>query len=91
MTIKLDYQTVKNFKSAGRYTDALIKGLHVWVKPNGKKYWIFRYNFNNKQHNISLGSFSAMTANDPMQTLADIYTARSIFSSHQFKIAEVNR
>ena len=68
MTIKLDYQTVKNLKSAGRYTDALIKGLHVWVKPNGKKYWIFRYNFNNKQHNISLGSFSAMTAIDPKQT-----------------------
>jgi len=64
MTIKLDYQTVKNLKSAGRYTDALIKGLHVWVKPNGKKYWIFRYNFNNKQHNISLGSFPALSISE---------------------------
>jgi integrase len=64
MTIKLDYQTVKNLKSAGRYTDALIKGLHVWVKPNGKKYWIFRYNFNNKQHNLSLGSFPALSISE---------------------------
>ena len=64
MTIKLDYQTVKNLKSAGRYTDALIKGLHVWVKPNGKKYWIFRDNFNNKQHNLSLGSFPALSISE---------------------------
>ena len=64
MTIKLDYQTVKNFKAAGRYTDALIKGLHIWVKINGKKYWIFRYSFNNRQHNISLGSFPALTISE---------------------------
>jgi integrase len=64
MTIKLDYQTVKNLKAAGRYTDALIKGLHIWVKLNGKKYWIFRYSFNNRQHNISLGSFPALTISE---------------------------
>lgn len=61
MTIKLDYQTVKNLKTPGRYTDALIKGLHIWVKPNGRKYWIFRYSHENKQHNISLGSFPALS------------------------------
>jgi hypothetical protein len=38
MTIKPDYQTVKNIKTSVRYTDALIKGLHVWVKPNLIKY-----------------------------------------------------
>lgn len=43
MTIKLDFQTVKNIKTPGRYTDALLKGLHVWVKPSLNKYWIFRY------------------------------------------------
>lgn len=64
MTIKLDYQTVKNLKAAGRYTDALIKGLHIWVKLNGKKYWIFRYSFNNSQHNISLGSFPTLTISE---------------------------
>lgn len=61
MTTKLDYQTVKNLKTAGRYTDALVKGLHVWVKPNGKKYWIFRYTHQSKQHNISLGSFPMLS------------------------------
>ena len=61
MTIMLDFQTVKNIKQPGRYTDALVKGLHVWVKPNFNKYWIFRYTHNGKQHNISLGSFPALS------------------------------
>ncbi|MBU3547479.1 integrase arm-type DNA-binding domain-containing protein [Polynucleobacter sp. MWH-Jannik1A5] len=61
MTIKLDYQTVKNLRTPGRYTDALIKGLHIWIKPNGKKYWIFRYSYENRQHNISLGSFPTLS------------------------------
>jgi len=64
MTIKLDYQTVKNLKAPGRYTDALVPGLHIWVKPNGKKYSIFRYNFNNKQHNISLGPFPSLSISE---------------------------
>jgi len=61
MTIKLDFQTVKNIKTAGRYTDALVKGLHIWVKPNLNKYWIFRYTHQGKQHNIGLGSFPTLT------------------------------
>ena len=61
MTIKLDYQTVKNLKTAGRYTDALVKGLHIWVKANGNKYWIFRYTHQGKQHEMSLGSFPILS------------------------------
>lgn len=61
MTIKLDYQTVKNIRTPGRYTDALVKGLHVWVKPNLNKYWIFRYTHMGKQQNISLGAFPTLT------------------------------
>jgi integrase len=64
MTTKLDFQTVKNLKVPGRYTDALIKGLHIWVKPNGNKYWIFRYTHKSKQQNISLGSFPTTSISD---------------------------
>lgn len=60
MAIKLDIKTVTNLKSPGRYTDALVKGLHIWVKPNLRKYWIFRFNHAGKQHNISLGTFPAL-------------------------------
>jgi len=61
MPIKLEFQTVKNLKTAGRYTDALIKGLHIWVKPNGGKYWIFRYTHQGIQQNISLGAFPTLS------------------------------
>lgn len=61
MTIKLDYKTVKNFKSAGRYTDALVKGLQLWVKPNNRKYWIFRFSYNKRSHDMSLGVFPSLS------------------------------
>ena len=48
MSKNLDYQTVKNLKVAGRYTDALVRGLHIWVKPSLRKYWIFRYTLGGK-------------------------------------------
>jgi integrase len=60
MTIKLDIKTVLNLKQPGRYTDALVKGLHIWVKSNQRKYWIFRFSHAGKQHNISLGPFPAL-------------------------------
>jgi integrase len=57
MSKNLDFQTVKNIKEPGRYTDALVKGLHLWVKKDRNKYWIFRYTHKGKQQNMSLGSF----------------------------------
>lgn len=60
MTVKLDVKTVTNIKNPGRYTDALVRGLHIWVKPNLRKYWIFRFSHAGKQHNISLGTFPAL-------------------------------
>jgi hypothetical protein len=50
MAIKLDIKTVTNLKTPGRYTDALVKGLHIWVKSNQRKYWIFRFSHAGKQH-----------------------------------------
>ena len=61
MTIKLDFKTVQNLKSAGRYTDALVKGLQIWVKPNNRKYWIFRFSHNKRSHDLSLGVFPALS------------------------------
>ena len=55
MATKLDVQTIKNLKKPGRYTDALAMGLHLWVKDNGKKYWIYRYTLQGKQKNIGFG------------------------------------
>ena len=64
MTIKLDFQTVKNLKTEGRYTDALVRGLHIWVKTTNAKYWIFRYTYQGKQYEMSLGSFPSLSVAD---------------------------
>lgn len=41
---------------AGRYFDAT-KGLHLYVKPNGKKYWVYRFTHNKRRHDLGLGSY----------------------------------
>jgi len=64
MPVKLEYQTIKNLKNPGRYTDALVKGLHLWVKSSGAKYWIFRFTHGGKQANMSLGAFPALSIAD---------------------------
>lgn len=48
---------IKRLNIAGRYTDDQTVGLHLWVKPNLQKYWIFRYTIGNKRQGISLGSY----------------------------------
>jgi len=57
MATNLSFKYVENLKAPGRYTDALVKGLHLWIKANQNKYWIFRFSSNGKQHNISLGAY----------------------------------
>ncbi len=57
MSINLSVKYVESLKIQGRYTDALVPGLHLWVKPNLKKYWIFRYSQGGKQQNVSLGPY----------------------------------
>jgi len=69
MATNLTFKFVENLKAPGRYTDALVKGLHLWVKVNLKQYWIFRFSSNGKQHNISLGA-------DPKVTCVWIYQIR---------------
>jgi integrase len=61
MAKNLDFQTVKHIKEPGRYTDALVKGLHLWVKKDGNKYWILRYTHKGKQQNMSFGPFPRVT------------------------------
>lgn len=61
MTITFDYQTLKNLKTAGRFTDPTTKGLQLLVKANQKKYWVYRYTLLGKQHNIGLGVFPTVS------------------------------
>ena len=48
---------LRALSAPGRYTDSQTRGLHLWVKPTLKKYWIFRFTLNGHRRNIGLGSY----------------------------------
>jgi integrase len=49
--------TLRKIINPGRYTDGQVKGLHLWVKTSGHRYWIFRYTFDGKRQGMSLGAY----------------------------------
>lgn len=48
---------VRHLTKPGRYTDDQTKGLHLWVKSNGRRYWIQRYTLAGKRYGLSLGAY----------------------------------
>jgi integrase len=52
---------VKNLAKPGRFTDLSITGLNLQVKPNGGKYWIFRYVYAGTRYDLSLGAYPGIT------------------------------
>jgi integrase len=50
-------RVIQNLNRVGRHTDDKTKGLHIWVKPTGQKYWVFRYTLNGKRQGMGLGAF----------------------------------
>ena len=55
-----DY-VIRNLTKPGRYTDHKTAGLHLWVKTNGKRYWIFRYTLSGKRHGLGLGAYGEVS------------------------------
>ena len=37
------------------------RGLNIMVHPTGQKYWIYRYKFNDKENNLSLGIYPSIS------------------------------
>ncbi len=48
---------VKKLSQPGRHTDDQTKGLHLWVKVTGQKYWIFRFTHQGKRLGLSFGAY----------------------------------
>lgn len=47
---------VSKVSASGRYFDTGT-GMHLWVKSPHHKYWIFRFSYANKRHDMSLGRY----------------------------------
>ena len=52
-------------------------GLNLRVDPSGRKYWIFRYWENKKEHKTSLGSYPELSLKDARQKCDEIRIARA--------------
>lgn len=61
MTTAFTDTYVRNLKSPGRYTDIATQGLNLQVKAGGGKYWTFRYQFQGKRQDLSLGTYPPIT------------------------------
>ena len=48
---------IKAITKPGRYTDDQTKGLHLWVKKTGRKYWNLRYTCAGKRKGFGLGTY----------------------------------
>lgn len=56
---KLTPSFVKTVVTPGSYHDE--RGLILRVMPKGNKTWVFRYQFNNRRHDLGVGSFPAVS------------------------------
>lgn len=52
-----DIRTLKNLNKPVRYSIPDSRGLHLWVRSDGKKYWVYRYTFDGTRFDMGLGSF----------------------------------
>ena len=61
MSITFTDSYIRNIKTVGRYTDASTQGLNLQVKLGGGKYWTFRYLFQGKRYDQSLGTYPTVS------------------------------
>jgi integrase len=61
MTNSTDRRTLLSLTTPQRYSIKDTRGLHLWVRTDQRKFWIFRFTFNGVRKDASLGSFPAVT------------------------------
>ena len=52
---------IKSIKQSGRYTDGATTGLNLNIKSKGGGYWVFRYLFEGKRLDLSLGAYPSIS------------------------------
>ena len=70
--MKMTDISIKALNKVGRHTDDQTKGLHIWVKETGLKYWNFRYTMNGKRETISLGPYPEVSLKSVRQKAVEL-------------------
>ena len=84
MPTNLDYRTTLNLKKYGRYTDSVTRGLQLLYKPSETKYWLLRFAFNGKRHELGIGSFPDLLPKEARQIAQE---ARTLIAKGQNPLA----
>ena len=71
MKLNINYKALMSASDAGRYSTD-IKGLYFWIKDNGNKYWLMRYTFQGKRHDLSLGAFPEVSIAEAKKKATDL-------------------
>lgn len=70
MTKSIDIRTLRALDRPVRFTIPDTKGLHLWVRNDLKKYWVFRYTEGGKRYDMGLGSFPEITIAEARRKVA---------------------
>ena len=79
---------VKNLKPKDKpYKQPAGNGLHIMVKPDGSKFWVFRYRFEGKENSLSMGRYPQTSLAKAQQIViaAQTLIADGANPSHQRK------
>jgi integrase len=63
----IDIRTLRALNHPTRFSIPGTKGLHLWVRKDLKKYWVFRFTVNGKRYDMGLGPFPEITLIDARQ------------------------
>lgn len=66
---KLTAKQIENLTTAGTYEDG--DGLRLLIKPNGKKYWVLRFQLAGKRREMGLGTYPAVGLKEARQNSSD--------------------
>lgn len=69
---------VKNFKPESKaYKVPAGNGLFINVKPDGSKYWLFRYSFEDKETSLSMGRYPDVSLAEAEQKVRDAHALKA--------------
>ena len=66
---KLTAKQIENLTAPGTYEDG--DGLRLFIKPNGKKYWVLRFQLAGKRREMGLGTYPAIGLKEARQKSSD--------------------
>ena len=66
---KLTAKKIENLTLPGTYEDG--DGLRLFIKPNGKKYWVLRFQLAGKRREMGLGTYPAIGLKEARQKSSD--------------------